>query len=101
MPKREQVERLLKDDPRDPFLNYALAMAYESEGRSEDAIAQFRRLLAIDANHVAGYFQLGQSLAKTGAVEEARAVLTTGIDVAARVGDQHAQSEMSGFLDTL
>lgn len=101
MPKREQVERMLKEDPQDVFLNYALAMALQSEGKAEEAIAQFRRLLSLDAEHVSGYFQLGQTLAREGRTDEAKDVLATGIQIAGRTGNQHAEGEMIGFLETL
>ncbi|MFQ5732498.1 MAG: tetratricopeptide repeat protein [Planctomycetaceae bacterium] len=101
MPSPEQVEALLADEPDDVFLNYALGKAYVEAGRIECGLAQFRRTLELDPDHVAGYFQMAQVLASTGDDEAARETVTRGIAVAKKVGDAHAEMEMTGFLDAL
>lgn len=101
MSRREQLQTMLQAEPDDVFLNYALAKAFVAEGRIEDGLARFRRTLELDPDHVASYFQLAQVLAGEGNVDEARNVVTQGIDVARKVGDSHAEMEMSGFLDSL
>lgn len=101
MPKSEQVEELLKSNPDDIFLQYALAMAYVSEGNATAAQQQFVHVIERHPDHVAAYFQLSQQLARQGSVAEARRVITDGIEAAKRVGDSHAQAEMTGFLETL
>jgi hypothetical protein len=50
---------------------------------------------------VATYFQKGQALADDGQTTEAVAIITRGIAVAREVKDDHAESEMRGFLETL
>ena len=52
-------------------------------------------------DYVAGYFQYGQFLAKTGRTEEARSTLTAGIATALRTGDEHARAEMETALADL
>jgi tetratricopeptide (TPR) repeat protein len=101
MPRREQIEELLKADPDDPFLKYALAKELASEGNLTAALAAFDRVIAEHPDYVAAYFQKGQTLAGEGDADAAREVLTRGIAVARRVGDAHAAGEMAAFLDTL
>jgi len=101
VPRREQLQALLRDEPDDVFLNYALAKSFVEEGRVDDALAQFRRTLELDPDHVASYFQMAQVLAAEGNTDEARSVVSRGIDVARKVGDAHAEMEMTGFLDSL
>lgn len=101
MPKREQLEEMLKADPDDVFLQYALAMAYASEGDVAEGINRLRQLIRQHPDYVAAYFQCGQLLSREGEADAARDVLEQGIQVADRVGDQHAAMEMRGFLDTL
>ncbi len=101
MPKRAQIEEMLKSDPSDPFLNYALGKALATEGNPEAAVAQFRKLLALAPEHVAAWFQLAQTLAELGDAAAAREVATEGIAVAQRQGDSHAVAEMTGFLELL
>lgn len=101
MPRRDQIEELLKADPGDPFLKYALAKELASEGDVPAALAAFDRVIAEHPDYVAAYFQKGQTLAADGEADAARDVLTRGIAVASRVGDAHAAGEMTAFLDTL
>lgn len=101
MPTRAQLEELLKSDPEDVFLLYAHAKACVSEGDVEMGLRQFDEVLQRDARHVATYFQKGQVLAEQGRSAEAITVLTQGIQVARQVKDDHAESEMRGFLESL
>jgi predicted Zn-dependent protease len=96
--RRQQIEAMLRDEPNDPFLRYALAMEYASEGADAEAERQFQQLLADAPDYVAGYFQYGQLLARAGRVAEARHVLERGIAAARQTGDQHAADEMRGLL---
>lgn len=101
MPKREQLEEMLKSAPDDIFLHYALAMTYVSEGDSAAAVAKLQAVIDRDPDYVAAYVQKGQLLAREGETEAAREVIEGGIEAARRVGDRHAETEMTGFLETL
>ena len=65
MPTVEQLQERLQSEPDDVFLNFGLAMAYRSAGRTEEAIAQFDRTCSLDENYVAAYFQKAILLAQT------------------------------------
>jgi Tfp pilus assembly protein PilF len=95
------LEELLQSDPDDTFLQYALAMAYISEGNAAAGLEQLDRVLAHDPRYVAAYFQKGQLLVKEGDAAAAREALVQGIEAARQVGDTHAAAEMAGFLETL
>lgn len=101
MARREQLEQMLESDRNDVFLNYALAMALLSEGDSRAGIERLQRVIELDPNYVPAYFQQGQALARAGRVDEAREIVTRGIETAKRVGDTHAEAEMTGFLESL
>jgi thioredoxin-like negative regulator of GroEL len=101
LPTRKQLEQLLESDPDDVFLQYALAKACVSEGEVERGLSQFQAVIDRNPNYVPAYFQKGQVLAEQGRPLEARSVLTAGIQVARQVGDSHAESEMTQFLETL
>jgi predicted Zn-dependent protease len=101
LPTRTQIEELLKSDPADPFLQYALAMALVSEGRLDAALAQFEAVLANDPAHVASYFQMAQALAAAGRLDESRCRADQGIEAARRAGDRHAAEEIAAFRDSL
>ena len=101
MPSREQLQKMLERDPTDLFLNYALAMQCASEGDEEEAAERLARICIDHPDDVASWFQRGQILYRLGEVDESRAVIVSGIEVAQRVGNAHAEGEMRGFLDLL
>ena len=101
MSRRAQIEELLKADPHDAFLNYALAKELASEGDVTAALAAFDRVIAEHPDYVPAFFQKGQVLAAEGRTDAAREVLERGIEVADRVGETHAAGEMTAFLDMM
>jgi len=101
MSRREQLEKMLEASPGDEFLKYALAMAYASEGNEEEAVERLAVINAASPDHVAAWFQRAQILARIGESEAAAEVCRSGIEAAKRTGDDHAEAEMTGFLDLL
>jgi predicted Zn-dependent protease len=101
MTRREKLEEMLKSTPDDPFLHYGLAMEHRTAGEQEPALAELQKVLQLDPDYVAAHFHQGQLLVEAGEVESARRILQIGIEVARRIGDQHAAEEMSGFLESL
>ena len=99
--RREQLTQMLQSDADDVFLNYALAMAMLAEGDDEAGLRQMDRVIELDPNYVAAHFQKGQALARAGNLDDARSALQRGILVARKVGDTHAEGEMTGFLESL
>ena len=101
MTRLEKLQGMLQDSPEDLFLNYALAMEHVSGGRKEDALTAFGRVLTIDPNHSAAWFQQAQLLATAGDFTEARESAARGVAAAKVQGDQHAVEEIGGFLESL
>ena len=101
MPTIEQLERLLESNPEDVFLNYALAMEFVKVGRTDDALLRFERTLDLDRAYVAAYFHKGRLLINLGRIEDARATLSEGVDVAANVSNEKARRELSELLAEL
>lgn len=101
MSRRAKLEALLAETPDDTFLNYAWALQVAGEGEPDLAIERFDRLIETDPHYVPTWFQLGQLLAKRGDSDRARQILVQGIEVARRAGDDHAEGEMRGFLESL
>jgi predicted Zn-dependent protease len=97
----EKLQGMLQDSPEDVFLNYALAMEHVSGGRIEDALTAFRRVLTIDTNHSAAWFQQAQLLAGAGDYAGAHDSAARGVAAARVQGDQHAVEEIGGFLESL
>jgi tetratricopeptide (TPR) repeat protein len=101
MSRLEQLEKMLVAEPRDVFLNFALAMEYFKAGRHDEALTQFGRVNEIDPDYVAAYFHKANSLVALGRKAEAKPLLEHGIEVAKRTKNPHAASEMSDLLKLL
>jgi predicted Zn-dependent protease len=99
--RREKIEALLKDEPQDQFLRYGLAVELDNEGRMDESLAIFRSLMRDQPPHVASYFRGAQLLVKLGEIEDGRALLRDGIEIARQQGDLHAAGEMGELLASL
>jgi Tfp pilus assembly protein PilF len=99
--RREQIEEMLAEDPRDPFLRYGLAMEYASAGQDEEAVRCLEELLRLTPDYVPAYVQAGRALTRLQRDEQARAVYRAGISAAQAKGDLHAAGEMEAFLAEL
>jgi len=101
MSRREKIEAMLVDDPRDTFLRYSLAMELDKEGDHDASLAKFNELTRDTPPYVPAFFMAAQQLTRLDRVNEARAYLRDGIEVARTQGNAHAAGEMSEFLASL
>jgi predicted Zn-dependent protease len=97
----EFLKESVEAKPEETFIRYALAMELSKYGDPEDAWQHFNYLLAHHPDYSPTYYQAGAFLARQGRVEEAKQVLAKGIEVTARQGNLHAQSELQAALDQL
>ena len=101
MPSIEQLEKLLSREPDDAFLNFGLAMQLSKEKRSEESLARFDHVIRLDPAYTAAYHQKGIALISLQRMDDARNVLTRGIEAAQRIGNGHAEAEMSELLGSI
>ena len=101
MTRRMKLEQMLEKSPADTCLNFSLATELAKEGHTEEALAQFDRVLQIDPSYLTASFQKGSTLINAGRVPDARTALSAGIAAARTLGDSHTESEMQAMLDTL
>jgi len=99
--RRQKLEEFVAAKPGDAFSRYGLAMECVNSGDAAAAEEHFRKLLASHPDYVAGYFHFGQLLTKLARTGEAREILSSGIAVAKKKGDDHARSEMETALNEL
>ena len=100
-PAVNKLSRCWPKTPRMFFFATALAMELDREGENERSLQLFQELIAENKPYVPAFFMSGQLLVRLGRINEARAVLRSGIDQARRQNDLHAASEMSEFLSSL
>jgi hypothetical protein len=99
--RREKIEALLADDPRDAFLRYSLALELVKEGSPDRGLPLLDELMRETPAYVPAFFQSGQILAGLGRMDAARTSLRAGIEAARAAGDAHAAGEMAEFLASI
>jgi predicted Zn-dependent protease len=99
--RRERIEAMLADDPRDTFLRYSLAMELAKEGEHQRSQEIYGALMADDPPYVPAFFMSAQQWVQLGRIDEARTALRDGIEQARRQGNAHAAGEMSELLASL
>ena len=97
----QMLTEFLQQNPGDAFARYGLAMEYSKAGQTEQALAEFNKLLELHPDYANGYFMAAQTLERNRRTDEAKQMLEKGIESARRTGNKHALSEMSGMLDEL
>ena len=101
MSRREKIEAMLALDPQDVFLRYALANEYANEERFDDSLNIFAGLRSQATPHIPSFLRSAQVLVSAGKINEARAVLREGIEIARAAGESHPAGEMSELLASL
>jgi predicted Zn-dependent protease len=101
MDRVRMLTEILAQNPKDEFARYGLAMEYSRAGKVDEALEEFRRLLAVNPSYTAAYFMAAQALTAAHRVDEAKKMLGDGIVCAKRSGNAHAQSEMEAMLTEL
>ncbi|HZY63712.1 MAG TPA: tetratricopeptide repeat protein [Edaphobacter sp.] len=101
MDKIALFTQLLEQNPTDAFTRYSLAMAYVSEEQTDNALAEFDKLIIQNPDYVPAYQMSAQTLVKLGRTEDALQKLHLGIAAANRTGNQHALAEMEAMREDL
>ncbi|HUL16802.1 MAG TPA: tetratricopeptide repeat protein [Terriglobales bacterium] len=99
--RRQVLEEFVAQKPDDSFSRYGLALECMNSGDSGSASAHFSELLRRNPSYVPAYLMYAQLLVRESHPEEARRILTTGIQAATQQGNSHARSEMESLLAEL
>lgn len=99
--RRQKLEEFLAQNPTDAFTLYGLALECIKDGNFPAAESHFRILIQSNPDYVPGYQMYAQSLAQNDRADDAKSILTQGIQAATRAGNQHARSEMEALLSEL
>lgn len=95
MSRLAQLQNMLAESPDDSFLLFAVAKEYETADDLEQALAFYTQLVEKDADYVGTYYHLAKLYEKIEQPERALETYAQGMDVARRIGDQHALAELS------
>jgi tetratricopeptide (TPR) repeat protein len=97
----DTLKTMLQHDPANAFARYGLAMELMNLGRAEEAVTEFRSLLAASPDYTYGYFHGGRALESLGREDEARAMYEAGLEASRKKGDAKALNEIQAALDIL
>ena len=99
--RKDELIELLKENPDDSFLNYALALETEKEGDIKSAIRMLQKLTADDVEYLAAYYQLARMLIAGERNNEAVPVIATGMQLAQLKNERHTLAELRMLLDEI
>jgi predicted Zn-dependent protease len=95
------LSEVLTANPEDSFARYGLAMEFSKAGQVDQALEEFKTLIAKNPDYTPAYFMAAQTLSGASRADEAKRWLVDGISSARRTGNPHAQSEMTAMLEEL
>ena len=96
--KNSRIDNLigmLKEEPEDVFLNYALAVEFVGEGKYEEAERQFLKTNKLDADYLPCYYQLGQVAEKLNKEKEALEYYHKGVELAKKQSNNKTLNELN------
>lgn len=97
----EQLLVMLNEDPKDPFLRYAVAVEYASAGNAAEAITRIESLIADQPDYLGAFYKLGQLYEQTGDYEKALAIYRRGATLAQKLGNRKTLSELNEAIQLL
>lgn len=99
--RKEQIQEMLKSEPNDSFLNYALALEYEKSNDIKKAIDLIENLLQREPAYLGAYYQLGKQYEQLNDTKNAIDAYSRGIAVAKQQNNPKAERELKEALFVL
>ena len=101
MDRITKLNEFLKVNPRDSFIQHALALEYIKMGNDEAARSLFEEILEREPGYIGSYYHLAKLLERNNKTEEAITVYEKGMEEAKKAGDNHAFGELRGAWEEL
>ncbi|MBL7919196.1 MAG: hypothetical protein JNJ40_02715 [Bacteroidia bacterium] len=89
----DMLLKMLEKEPSDLFLNYALGTEYVGEKDVDRAEFQFKKVIEMDVNYIAAYYQLGKLFESLSKNKEALEYYNLGLEKAKLVKNNKAINE--------
>lgn len=84
---------MLKSEPDDLFLNYALGTEYTVISNFAEAEKQFKKVIGLDEGYIAAYYQLGKLFEAQSKTDDAISYYKAGLEKARVKKDNKAINE--------
>ena len=101
MTRLQQLEEMLRNEPNDAFLNYALALEFAKINQVEKAIDIIEIILGRDENYLGAYYQLGKFYEQNLQPEKAVEIYQRGIEIARKFNNKKTLEELNIALQIL
>jgi len=88
------LNNLLKEDPDDPFLYYALGLEHHREGHKNMALVMFNLIIRKFPDYLPVYYQAARLQVEMGDFELAKTTFKAGIAQAEKTSDNKTLLEM-------
>lgn len=96
MSRLDQLFDLLKKQPNEPFLLFAIAKEYEKAKDLDKALEYYVELYDTSPEYVGTYYHLGKLYEKLKNPDKALHTYKQGMAIARMQGETHAHSELAG-----
>jgi tetratricopeptide (TPR) repeat protein len=93
-----QLLEMLKAEPNDAFLNYALAVEFEKEGKIDEATAHLQNMITSHPEYLPVYYKLGKLFENQQQFNEARKSYLLGKDLALKQNNKKTLNELEEAL---
>jgi tetratricopeptide (TPR) repeat protein len=97
----DKLLEMLKLQPDDPFLLYAVGFEYESSGDDQKATGYYETILQNNPDYLPVYYQVGLFYSRTGNPEKGIRLLNQGIDLARQQNDRKTLRELMQALEEM
>lgn len=98
MSRVDEIKKMLKTDPKDSFLTYALALEYEKVNQISEATEVIEQLIQEDPEYLGAYYKLGQLYESQDKMNKALNIYQTGIKLATEKKDNKTKGELEEAL---
>lgn len=92
---------MLRDDPKDSFLRYAISLELSKAGRIHDAITELEKLYSDEPSYLALYYQLGHFYQATAQPEKALQMYEEGVKIAQDQREMKTLAELREAIQQL
>jgi tetratricopeptide (TPR) repeat protein len=99
--RMEKIQLMLDESPQDVFLQYAMAMELMALNRHLEASQYLEKILLLQYNHIASYYQLALIKWNMQLPQEAIRLATLGLQYAIEQGNLKTANEFRTLLQEM
>ena len=101
MERIDKIKTMLADNPKDSFLQHAMALEFIKLENDADARKLFEEILEREPGYVGSYYHLAKLLERIGETDHAIKIYERGMEETKKIGDNHAFGELRSAYEEL